>query len=352
MRILILGGTGFIGKAIFYTLISKKEHEIFIGSRSQIEGYKNWKKIDFAATNNFEEILQNIDLVINAIGIIEGDFENVQANSPLKLYTICKQKSIKIINISAVGAEKEEPPTDFLRSKKTADEFILTQTNGKVIYPGIVLGEGGQSSKFFKEISTLPLIPLPDDKPLPFVHITQLTGLIEQVINNYDDFPAQIFAVSEPQKMSEVLSFLRKGKSRFLPMPTSLMQLAFTVFPNLSLGIFNKNMFTLFTEINAKDYKPIFDKATNHLVGENIKASHSLLNLLVVFSIVFIWIGTGLVSLYSWDKSLELMSEIGVTNQYAGWFVIAGSLADILLGVGMFFKSIGKMFCFYNYYLL
>ena len=104
MRILILGGTGFIGKAIFYTLISKKEHEIFIGSRSQIEGYKNWKKIDFAATNNFEEILQNIDLVINAIGIIEGDFENVQANSPLKLYTICKQKSIKIINISAVGA--------------------------------------------------------------------------------------------------------------------------------------------------------------------------------------------------------------------------------------------------------
>jgi NAD dependent epimerase/dehydratase family enzyme len=44
MRILILGGTGFIGKAIFYTLISKKEHEIFIGSRSQIEGYKNWKK--------------------------------------------------------------------------------------------------------------------------------------------------------------------------------------------------------------------------------------------------------------------------------------------------------------------
>lgn len=72
--------------------------------------------------------------------------------------------------------------------------------------------------------------------------------------------------------MSEVLSFLRKGKGRLLPMPTSLMQLVFTVFPNLSLGIFNKNMFTLFTEINAKDYKPIFDKATNHLVGENIKS--------------------------------------------------------------------------------
>ena len=168
MNILILGATGFIGNAVFHSIVNK--YNVTIAGRRSIEGYNQWKYIDFSKNNDWDYLLEDVDLVINTIGIIEGDFEQIQKLAPLELYAKCIEKQIKIIHISAIGAEKDHPVTHFLRTKKETDDYLLKYHKAKVIYPGVVIGRNGKSTQFFAEISSLPIIPLLSDKPISFIY--------------------------------------------------------------------------------------------------------------------------------------------------------------------------------------
>lgn len=173
MNILVLGATGFVGKSIFFSLLS--EHKVIMASRRRLEYFEDWRKVDFMEKNNWDELLTGIDLVINAIGIIKGDYYKVQTETPIELYNACKKRNLRVISISAIGAEKEYPFTDFLRSKKIADSHLINYENGKIIYPGIVIGNEGKSSHLFAFMAGLPFVPILSDDYLPLVHITQLT---------------------------------------------------------------------------------------------------------------------------------------------------------------------------------
>lgn len=338
MKILILGATGFIGKALFNALIS--EHEIYVASRSPILGYDKYRKIDFDDSINISELLQDIEMVINTIGIASGDFTRIQTDIPIKIFQECKKKDIKIINISAIGAEKEKPLTNFLVSKKITDEFILNKTSGIVIYPGIVLGENSQSSELFKELSELPIVPLIGNKKIPFVHIIQLVEVIKETIHKYEFSSKQKIVIAEPQTLKEIFIALNNKSITTINVSTKLVSFIFKVLPNLRLGVFDKNMYTLFQEINSLDYKPSFkEKASNYLIYNKINPSNHLLKLYIALSISFIWIWSGMVSLYSWQESKNLMQAIGITNQLSPISIIIGSIVDIVLGIGIFINS-------------
>src|ERR1035437_1433199 len=263
MNILILGGTGFIGNSIFHSLVA--DHKITIASRNPIECYDNWRHVDFAKENDWEKLLQGIDLVINAIGIIEGDFQKIQTEAPLSLFASCIKRNIKIINISAIGAEKEIPPTKFLQTKKGTDDFVLRYPFGKVIYPGIVLGINGKSTKFFSAIASLPIIPIFDDKAIPLVHISQLTQLIRNVVNEFDNYPQQIFAVSQSETFTDFLSALKEKKAKFFKIPKWCISLFFVLFPKATIGLFSKDTVKLFETTDPTDYSPMFEKASSKI---------------------------------------------------------------------------------------
>lgn len=335
MRILILGATGFIGNALFNTLVS--EHEVYAGSRSPIIGYNKWRKVDFNSLTGIDTLLKDVEMVINTVGIPSGNFTKIQTEAPLKIFKSCKEKGIKIINISAIGAEKDKPLTTFLHSKKVTDDFIITQTKGKIIYPGIVLGENAQSSELFKELSNLSIVPLIEDKKIPFVYVTQLIEAIKETISHYESAPVQKFVVAEAQTLKDIFIALQGKPIKAVKIPISVLSLFFKIFPNFRIGVFDKNMFVLFKEINATDYKPLFNtKASDYLKNNKIKSSNHLLKLYVLLSISFIWIWSGVISIYSWQESLRLMKAIGITNQLAPTSIIAGSLVDIILGLGIF----------------
>lgn len=337
MRVFILGSTGFIGNAIFHSLVS--EHDVIIGSRTPIDGYEKWKYIDFSKENNWDEILVDIDFVINAIGIIEGDFEQIQIKSPIQLFEACVKKGIRIINISAIGAEKENPHIPFLKTKKIADDYLLSYKNSKIIYPGIVLGKGGQSTKFFAEIAQLPIIPLLDCKSPPTIHITQLTKLIKNVVGNFESYPKQIFAISKPESLESILTAIRGNNGVFLKFPSFLINLFFSIFPKVTIGIFNKNMMNMLSSISADDYKPICEEASLKINSVDLIKSNYLPMIFALGTLSFIWIWSGISSIISWDLSYGFMKEIGVNNQYSILFIYLGSIADIILGLAIFWKK-------------
>lgn len=338
MRILILGATGFIGNAVFHSLVA--EHDVTIGGRTAIDGYEKWKRVSFSEENNWDKILDGIDLVINAIGIIDGDFDQIQTTTPLKLFAECTKKNIKIINISAIGAEKQEPPTKFLKTKKMTDEFVISSAKGKVVYPGIVLGKGAQSTQLFVELAALPIIPLLTTKSIPVIHISQLSKLIVQIVNAYESYPSRIFAVAQPETLQEILTAIRGRKAYFINIPPFFLNLLFGIFPKMKVGVFNKDMMKLLSFISSDDYKPISEKATAKINSKDLIRSSYIIETLAIFSLSFIWLWSGISSLISWQESEGLMNEIGVKAPYDALFIYAGSFVDVILGLAIFSKKI------------
>ncbi len=336
MRVLVLGATGFIGNAIFYRLVGT--HHVVGGSRKRMGAYAFWRKVDFAKANNWDELLEDIDLVINAIGIISGDFAQVQTTAPKELFTHCLNKKIKIINISAIGAERPSPPNDFLQSKKEVDTFLLSTDMAKVIYPGIVLGVDGKSSRFFKAISEFPLIPLVGGNP-PLVHISQLTELVSKMVDDFSAYPSSIFAIASAEKMTDLYTALRGKKAIYLQTPSWPVNLLFKLFPKLEIGIFNRNMATMIDEIDVKNYEPIFqEKASSFIRPNGVQPSDDFLRMFGFIALFIVWFWSGVSSLVSWSASEELMASIGVKGATAPPFIYAGSIVDILLAMGLLFK--------------
>ena len=330
MNILLIGASGFIGKNIFLTLAP--EHHVIAAGRKNLENFPNWRKVDFCQENNWDALLRDVDMAINAVGIIEGDFQKIQAEAPVKLIDACIKKNIRVISISALGAEKEKPLTEFLQTKKTADLHLLGYKNGKVIYPGIVIGNGGKSSQLFAALAKLPFVMLPSDNLLSFVHIRQLSQLVCDVVNRFDDFPDQIFAVSEPEPLTAILSAMKGEKVNCVKISEWTLKVLFAIFPKASFGVFNKNTFLLFQKLNASDHKPSFSKVSALIEAGEIQGENIFIPAVALSSIVFIWLWSGISSLVNMDESQKLMRELGAHENISSLAIYAGSFADIFLG--------------------
>lgn len=338
MKILVLGASGFIGNAIFLALVT--EHEITIGGRSNLDGYSKFKYVDFAKENEWNEVLRGTELVINAVGIVNGDFDLIQTKVPLKLFETCANMGIRVIQISAIGAEKASPPTTFLKTKKIADDFVISHSLGKVIYPGIVLGAGARSTQLFAELAALPVVPLISSKPIPFIHISQLCSLVVKIIRDMDSFPKQIFAVAQPETLKEIFTALRGKKPLFWSISPGILKIWFRIFPKFSVDIFNKDMFMLLNTISAAEYAPIGETASVKLRPIKSSKCEDIPYVLGIGAVSFIWLWSGISSLISWQKSVDLMKDIGVSENSAPYFIYAGTTVDILLGILIFYKRI------------
>src|SRR5699024_3054454 len=158
-----------------------------------------------------------------------------------------------------------------------------------------------------------------------------------ETIDQYDSTPAQKIVIAEPQPLKEIFIALQDKPIKTIKIPIFTVSLLFKVLPHFRIGVFDKNMFTLFNNINVSNYTPLFStKASDYLGYNRIEPSNHLLKSCVLAVISFIWIWSGLISLYSWHESLNLMKAIGITNQFAPISIIAGSIVDIILGMGVF----------------
>ena len=103
MKVLLLGGTGFIGKHIHNEL--KNSHELL--------SFKY--KIDFMnlpTHQKLAEILECVDVVINAVGIIAETktktFEQIHTLAPIALFDACKEAGVKKVFTSLHWERKRE----------------------------------------------------------------------------------------------------------------------------------------------------------------------------------------------------------------------------------------------------
>ncbi len=178
MKVLILGGAGFIGRHAALAL-QARGHDVLIASRDPAragrrlpvalflagrrESHLDW----LTAPSAWNELLRGVDCVVNAVGILRergfATYERVHYRAPRALAEACARKSIRLIHISALGLT-ELARSGFLRSKLAGERAIMaSRADWSIVRPSLLDGEGGFGARWLRRVARWPLHFVPAD---------------------------------------------------------------------------------------------------------------------------------------------------------------------------------------------
>ena len=191
MNILILGATGFIGSHIAAKLASDGHKVTGIGRDIARLNARmpqvTWLRADIATrlhASDWTDLLAKQDVVVNCAGALQDGLKDrlsdLQTRSQMALYAAAKTAGIKLI--VQISAETSGPSgtTDFLATKRAADEALAKSGLAHVILrPALVIGRNGfGGTALIRALAAFPLI-------LPLVHTSSVvaTVTIDDVAN-------------------------------------------------------------------------------------------------------------------------------------------------------------------------
>lgn len=157
MNILLLGGSGFIGRHLAARLRAS-------GHQLQTPTHKEFdlRALDERAAR---ACLRGQDAVVNAVGIMSRDadrLETVHHHAPAALAAWAREAGVaRWLQVSALGADAWHPVA-FLGSKGRGDEAVRAQLATDIVRPSVVYGRGGKSCELFIRLARLPLLVLPE----------------------------------------------------------------------------------------------------------------------------------------------------------------------------------------------
>lgn len=187
MRVLICGGTGFLGRHIVNALVQQGHDPVVLSRHAS-------PALDFAQATSPEQwrsYLQGIDAVINAVGALRDkpgqDLTTLHTTAPVALFDACAQAAVpirRVVQISALGVDQSD--TRYATTKRAADEHLLAlgatgELNPVVVRPSVIFGAGGASSQLFLGLAKLPALLLPSLMQQSFIQPVAVRELAEVV---------------------------------------------------------------------------------------------------------------------------------------------------------------------------
>jgi len=186
-KILVLGGTGFVGAHVCEKLAregwqvtvptrrrSNATHLIHLPGLTVLE-------LDVHDEAALARVVPGHAALVNLVAILHGDqaaFERVHVALPQKIARVCIGSGVnQVIHVSALGADSLQPdksPSMYLRSKGEGEAVLLQAAEGggagtaaqkgfdlSILRPSVIFGEGDKFLTLFAKLQKLfPLMPL------------------------------------------------------------------------------------------------------------------------------------------------------------------------------------------------
>lgn len=247
-KILLLGGTGFIGSAVAGQL-TKRGYFVTIPTR-RLERARHLlllPTIDIVEADIQDEtvllgLTKQHDAVINLVGILHGDFEREHVAFPKRVAEICVKAGVqRLIHMSALNADADGP-SEYLRSRGRGEQAVWAVAQKHpalkvtMFQPSVVFGEHDKFlNMFLSLVKIFPIIPIgsPDAKFQP-IWVDDVARAVAMSLETYSSEGAtyplvgpKVFTLKELVELMVSLS----GKTRaVIGLPPGLSMLQATVF--------------------------------------------------------------------------------------------------------------------------
>lgn len=162
MKVLVLGGRGFIGRHAVKALV-ERGHDVTIGTRKSAKSTSPQVQYQVIALHKVErcidwcDLVKPFDAVINCVGILRPrmgeSYSTIHHWSPYRIAKACAVYSKRFIHVSALGLS-DTAESDFIRSK-LAGEFAIADTGAdySIVRPSILDGDGGFGAKWIRRVA-------------------------------------------------------------------------------------------------------------------------------------------------------------------------------------------------------
>ncbi|HSH96758.1 MAG: NAD-dependent epimerase/dehydratase family protein [Methylophilaceae bacterium] len=163
MRVLVLGGRGFIGRHIVVSLLNQGA-EIIISSRKADPSSPTYVSVKMQEMTNpadWIKMVAGFDVVVNSVGILrerwKETYDAVHRQAPMALAAACKSQGIRLIHISALGLSVKAK-SRFIRSKLTGEQALLASgADLAIVRPSLLDGESGFGAQWIRRVARSPI---------------------------------------------------------------------------------------------------------------------------------------------------------------------------------------------------
>jgi NADH dehydrogenase len=248
-RILVLGGSGFVGTHVCEKLVRKELH-VTVPTRHEanaqnllIYPFLDVLELDVHDEAALTQAVAGHDAVVNLVAILHGNqaaFDKVHVALPQKLARACIAGGVRhLVHISALGADGQHPeaaPSMYLRSKSQG-EAVLMAAAGRgmqtvfdltILRPSVMFGPEDKFLNLFARLQKhLPVMPLAGANArfqpvwVEDVACAVVKSLERGGIASPDNAPhvlelcgPDVFTLKELVQLSAQLSGVRQGRGR------------------------------------------------------------------------------------------------------------------------------------------
>lgn len=172
-KILLLGGTGFVGRALCERLVERDAAlRLTVATRHLARA----KQVQFLPTVDplqcdvhddaqLARVVAGHDVVVNLIAILHGsaaEFEKAHVQLALRLVGACSAAGVRrLVHVSALGVAADAP-SNYLRSKAEAETILrAAPLDLSVLRPSVIFGADDSFLNLFAALqSVFPIMPL------------------------------------------------------------------------------------------------------------------------------------------------------------------------------------------------
>ncbi len=247
MRVLVVGGTGFIGTSLCAEL-KGRGHDVTAMSRNpgggDLPGGVNKAMGDVTRYDSISGAFEGMDAVYNLVALSPlfkpsgGDrmHDRIHRQGTEHVVRAAEEHGVdRLVQMSALGADPDGA-TAYIRSKGQAEGIVTDSDLEYTIFrPSVVFGDGGEFISFTKLLAPPYVSALPGGGKTRFqpIWVGDLTPMLADAIES-EEHAGETYEIGGPDKLTlaEIARLIHRSDGRsttVVPVPMALAKLGLSV---------------------------------------------------------------------------------------------------------------------------